>query len=169
MNIGNRLYNSFAPFMKRNYFLLFGLLLFTALLSGILTSGISLVGRIGVNTFYKSYQFFRVWWQSGLVCLLLLLLVAGILYIIDRKFAGIRRKSILGAFLVLFLAGLYMTYSNFRHDLSHRWLGERFHLGVYLYWIGFCAADVFFIITTRPAMPVLTDNLLPDEQEHNRL
>ncbi|ANH80228.1 cytochrome d ubiquinol oxidase subunit II [Niabella ginsenosidivorans] len=153
--------------MKRNYFLLCGLLLAIALLSGILTSGISLIGRIGVNTFYKSYQFFRVWWQAGLVCLLLLLLVTGLLYLIDRKFTGIRRKSILGAFLVIFLAGLYMTYSNFRTDLAHRWLGERFHLGVYLYWIGFCVADVFFIITARPVKPVLADHLPHNEQERN--
>ncbi|MBO9619777.1 MAG: cytochrome d ubiquinol oxidase subunit II [Niabella sp.] len=135
--------------MKRNYTVLFCTMLLTALLSGVLTSGISLVGRVGVNTFYTGYKFFKVWWQSGLVCLGVQLFILGLLFITDRKCSGVKRLSVLLAFLVFFLAGLYLTYSNFRTDVAHRWLGERFHLGVYLYWLGFCVIDLFFI-TTAP-------------------
>ncbi|AHF18080.1 hypothetical protein [Niabella soli] len=139
--------------MKRNYTVLFGIILIIAFLSGVLTSGISLVGRAGVNTFYTSYKFFKVWWQSGLVCLGAQLVVLGILFIADRKCSGVKRLSILLAFLLLFLAGLYLTYSNFRTDLAHRWLGERFHLGVYLYWLGFCAIALYFIVTGSSTQP----------------
>ncbi|MCF3109306.1 cytochrome d ubiquinol oxidase subunit II [Niabella sp. CC-SYL272] len=140
--------------MKRNYYVLLVLLLFTALLSGILTSGISLVGRVGVNTFYKSYRFFKIWWQAALVCLLVLLLATLLLYAIDKKFKGHKRVLLLAAFLLIFLGGLYSTYSDFRNSLSHRWLGERFHLGIYLYWLGFCIADLFFLLTSAQITPV---------------
>ncbi|SDE18286.1 cytochrome d ubiquinol oxidase subunit II [Niabella drilacis] len=135
--------------MKRSYYILSALLLLTAFLSGILTSGISVVGRVGVNTFYKNYRFFKIWWQAALVCLLLLVLVALLLYGIDKKFKGSKRILLLLTFLFAFLGGLFITYSDFRHSLSHRWLGERFHLGIYLYWIGFCIADLFFLLTQR--------------------
>ncbi|MBZ4188193.1 cytochrome d ubiquinol oxidase subunit II [Niabella beijingensis] len=149
--------------MKRNYYLLSGLLLLFSLLSGILTSGISFVGRVGVNTFYKNYRFFKTWWQAALVCLILFVVVTLLLYWIDKKFKGSRRVLLLTFFLFLFLVGLYLTYSDFRNALSHRWLGERFHLGVYLYWIGFCISDLFFLTTTPPSgiadLPATTEEL----------
>lgn len=143
--------------MKRNYYILSALLLLIALLSSILTSGISFVGRVGVNTFYKNYHFFKIWWQGALVCLGLLVLVTLLLYGIDRKFKGSKRVLLLIIFLFAFLGGLYITYSDFRNDLAHRWLGERFHLGVYLYWIGFCISSLFFLLTQRTASPMIPD------------
>jgi len=149
--------------MKRNYYILAALLLFTALLSGILTSGISLVGRVGVNTFYRNYRFFKIWWQAALVCLVLLILVTLLLYGIDKKFKGGKRRLLLIAFLFAFIGGLYITYSDFRNALSHRWLGERFHLGIYLYWIGFCISNLFFLLTQRTVPPAVV--ILPEVSE----
>ncbi|MBO9593272.1 MAG: cytochrome d ubiquinol oxidase subunit II [Niabella sp.] len=134
--------------MKRNYYILSACLLLTALLSGILTSGISLVGRVGVATFYRNYRFFKIWWQAALVCFLLLALAALLLYAVDKKFNGSKRILVLTGFLFVFLGGLYITYADFRNSLSHRWLGERFHLGIYLYWLGFCITDLFFLLTS---------------------
>ncbi|MGJ7032380.1 cytochrome d ubiquinol oxidase subunit II [Niabella hirudinis] len=145
--------------MQRNYYILTAILLFTAFLSGILTSGISLVGRVGVNTFYKTYRFFKIWWQAGFVCLVLLAVVAFLLYGIDKKFKGSRRLILLVIFLFAFLGGLYLTYSDFHNSLSHRWLGERFHLGIYLYWIGFCITNLFFLLTQKKTVPT---TLLPE-------
>ncbi|WP_300598330.1 cytochrome d ubiquinol oxidase subunit II [Niabella sp.] len=139
--------------MKRNYAVLAALLLLIAVLSGILSSGISLVGRVGVNTFYKNYRFFKIWWQAALVCLLVLILVTFLLYAIDKKFKGGKRVILLTGFLFAFLGGLYITYSDFRNSLSHRWLGERFHLGIYLYWIGFCISDLFFLLGPKKHLP----------------
>lgn len=135
--------------MKRNYPLLIFILLLISLLSGKLSSGISLVGRVGVNSFYKEYQFFKVWWQSALVCFGAMLLVLLLLYLVDRALKDRIRKAVLLVFFFLFLAGLYFTFRDFRTDISHRWLGERFHLGVYLYWIGFSVISLFFISTTK--------------------
>lgn len=135
--------------MKRSYPLLIFILAILSLLSGKLTSGISLFGRLGVNVFYKEYKFFKIWWQAALVYFALMMAVFIILYFIDGALRGVARKAALLLFFFLFLSGLYFTFRDFRTDLSHRWLGERFHLGVYLYWIGFSVISLFFLATQR--------------------
>ncbi|HTG55720.1 MAG TPA: hypothetical protein VL943_05610, partial [Niabella sp.] len=123
-------------------------------LSGNLTAGVSLVGKIGISFFYKQFSFFQSWWQSTLVCLALMLIVGAILYFIDRSTNGPKRKVVLIACFLVFLAGLYLTFRDFRTDLTHRWLGERFHVGVYLYWIGFGIISLFFALTEKKAIAV---------------
>lgn len=135
--------------MKRNYALLIFILALISLLSGNLTKGVSLAGRLGINLFYKEYKFLKVWWQAALVCFVLMIAVVLLLYFIDRSLNGATRKIVLLLFASLFLAGLYFTFRDFRMDLSHRLLGERFHLGVYLYWIGFCAISLFYVLTPK--------------------
>ncbi|OJU25674.1 MAG: cytochrome d ubiquinol oxidase subunit II [Sphingobacteriales bacterium 41-5] len=135
--------------MKRNYPLLIFILALISLLSGNLTKGVSFAGRIGINLLYKEYKFFKVWWQAALVCFALMIAVVVLLYFVDRSLNGATRKMILLLFFFASLSGLYFTFSDFRSDLSHRLLGERFHLGIYLYWIGFCVISLFYALTTK--------------------
>lgn len=135
--------------MKRNYPLLIFILALISLLSGNLTKGVSFVGKLGINLFYKEYKFFKVWWQAALVCFALMIIVTLILYFVDRALQGTKRKTVLLIFFFVFLAGLYFTFKDFRSDLSHRLLGERFHLGIYLYWIGFCVISLFYAFTPK--------------------
>ncbi|HMR85578.1 MAG TPA: cytochrome d ubiquinol oxidase subunit II [Niabella sp.] len=135
--------------MKRNYLLLLFILICLSVLSGNLTAGVSLIGKIGISFFYKQFSFFQSWWQSALVCFALMLIIGIILYFIDRALNGIKRKMVLIVCFLIFLAGLYLTFRDFRTDLTHRWLGERFHVGVYLYWIGFCIMSLFFALTDK--------------------
>ncbi|MFT4093982.1 MAG: cytochrome d ubiquinol oxidase subunit II [Niabella sp.] len=135
--------------MKRNYPLLIFILLCISLLSGVLTAGVSWVGSIGISMAYKQYSFFRSWWQSAAVCFIMMLLIFTILYFIDRALSGIKRKLVLLVVFFVFLTGLFLTFRDFRTDLSHRWLGERFHTGIYLYWIGFCVTSLFFALTDK--------------------
>ncbi|MGC4231985.1 MAG: cytochrome d ubiquinol oxidase subunit II [Niabella sp.] len=135
--------------MKRNYLLLLFILICLSVLSGNLTAGVSLIGKIGISFFYKQFSFFQSWWQSALVCFTLMLIIGTILYFIDRALNGIKRKMVLILFFLISLAGLYFTFRDFRTDLTHRWLGERFHVGVYLYWIGFCIISLFFALTDK--------------------
>lgn len=79
----------------------------------------------------------------------LMIMVTVLLYFVDKSLNGVFRKIILLIFFFAFLAGLYFTFSNFRNDLSHRLLGERFHLGIYLYWIGFCIISLFYALTSK--------------------
>ncbi|MFT3904648.1 MAG: cytochrome d ubiquinol oxidase subunit II [Niabella sp.] len=135
--------------MKRNYPLLLFILALLSLLSGKLTSGVSWVGRLGINFFYKEYMFFKSWWQSALVCFAVMVVMTVILYFVDRALKGIVRKIVMLLFFLIFLAGLYLTFRDFRQDLSHRWLGERFHVGIYLYWMGLCIISLFYMLTPK--------------------
>lgn len=140
--------------MKRNYLLLVFILFCLSLLSGNLTAGVSLVGKIGISFFYQQFSFFQSWWQSSLVCLALMLVVGTMLYFVDRAISGFKRKMVLIISFLIFLAGLYFTFRDFRTDLTHRWLGERFHVGIYLYWIGFCIISLFFALTEKKKITV---------------
>lgn len=139
--------------MKRNYLLLLFILLCIAVLSGNLTAGMSFVGHFGISFFYKQFSFFKSWWQSALVCFILMMVIGIVLYFIDRTLNGIKRKTVQIILFLIFLAGLYFTFRDFRTDITHRWLGERFHVGIYLYWIGFCIISLFFALTDKKKIP----------------
>ena len=130
--------------MKRTSFLIFILALLSAI-SGYLLSKASLIGKAGISMFYKEYQFLKVWWQGALLVfgvLLLLFLVQGL---VQRKVAKGTANFIHIILILLALAGLYFTYNDFRHDISHRLLGERFHLGAYLFWVGWIIISMFYL------------------------
>jgi hypothetical protein len=44
---------------------------------------------------------------------------------------------------------LYLTYNDFRQDLSHRLMGERFHIGAYLVWIGWMIISIYLLLTRK--------------------
>lgn len=127
------------------------ILLVLSVLTGYVLSKASLVGRVGISLFYKQYKFLKVWWQAGLVVLAVWLLLFFLLdWVQRRKAPRTARLTQIGA-LVLALVGLFFTYQDFRHTLSHRWLGERFHLGGYLFWIGWIMISVFYLTDNRKA------------------
>lgn len=116
-----------------------------AALTGYLLSRASVVGKAGIALFYKQYQFLKVWWQGGLVVLgiwLLLFLLHGM---IDKKIGGKKAKGVHALMLLLAMLGLFLTYQDFQNTLSHRILGERFHLGGYLFWLGWMLVSLFFL------------------------
>jgi cell division protein FtsW (lipid II flippase) len=114
-------------------------------ISGYLMSKASLVGKIGMSLFYQEYNFLKVWWQGALVIFGALM----VLFIIHSVVNRMRRRSTAIIIHIIMLCaavlGLYATYDNFRHDLSHRWLGERFHVGVYIFWLCWMMICLFFL------------------------
>jgi hypothetical protein len=135
--------------MKKSTSFILLLLAALATLSGYLLSKASLVGKVGITLVYKEYSFLKVWWQGALAvfaCWLLLLLVQG--------WAGRRAKGGNAALahvaaLLLATIGLFFTYQDFRNNLSHRLLGERFHIGGYLFWIGWMIISLFYLFRGR--------------------
>lgn len=131
--------------MRKSTSFVFILLAALAALSGYLLSKASLVGKIGITLVYKEYSFLKVWWQGALAvlaCWLVLFVVQG--------WAGRRAKSGNAALaqvvaIVLAAIGLFFTYQDFRNNLSHRLLGERFHIGGYLFWIGWMIISLFYL------------------------
>lgn len=127
-------------------FLLAGL----SVVAGYLLSKATLIGRTGIALFYKEYRFFKYWWKGAAAVFAVLLFLFFLQGFLQKHLA--RRQAMLlhGASLAIAIVGLYFTYSNFRHDFSHRLLGERFHLGFYLFWIGWMLIGLFYLFQKQP-------------------
>lgn len=113
-------------------------------------SKMSFIGRVGINLMHKDYKFLKTWWKGGLVvyaALLALFLIHTILHRILPL--GVARVM---HFLLLAAAGygLYFTYNDFQDDFSHHLLKSNFHLGAYLFWIGWMLVCVFFLSRRKP-------------------
>jgi hypothetical protein len=140
--------------MKRKSFLVLLLLVLSGI-GGYLLSKASLVGRVGISLFYKQYKFLKVWWQAGLLLFGVWMILFFLQGLVQRKLSPAGSRLIQMGAIVAALVGLYFTYQDFRHNTSHRWLGERFHLGGYLFWVGWIIISVFYLTekrkTTLPA------------------
>ena len=126
-----------APFIA----LLTGL----AVLSGYLLSKASLVGKTGIHFFYKEYKFLNHWYKGAALVLAVWLLLFLLHHWLQQRLAPAKAKLAFAASIAIVLVGLYLTYSDFRNDLSHRLLGERFHLGAYLFWVGWMLVVLFHL------------------------
>lgn len=130
--------------MKKEW--LIGILALLSILCGYLFSKASLIGKAGMTFVYKEYAFLKTWWQGALfvfVVWMVLLLVQGLA---QRKGKG---NWVYISFIVLAIFGIYFTYQDFRHTLSHRLLGERFHLGGYLFWAGWILISIYYLANNR--------------------
>ncbi len=138
--------------MKRNLpiFLLLGAF---ATVIGYLFSKVSWVGRIGIRLFYSEYGVFKSWWKSSLLVMVVFLLLYGIHWLVQRKAQPNTSKAVHFVAILVSLFGLYLTYNDFRQDLSHRWLGERFHLGFYLFWAGWITICLHFLFSRKNTIP----------------
>ncbi|WP_276134934.1 cytochrome d ubiquinol oxidase subunit II [Polluticoccus soli] len=132
--------------MKRTGLLITFLLLLSTL-SGYLFSKVSWVGKVGIRWFYKEYGFLKIWWQAALVVFAILLGLYLLHFFLQKKLSGKAKLYHIAGILVA-IVGVYFTYDDFRHTLSHRWLGERFHLGAYCFWFGWISICVFFLTTS---------------------
>jgi hypothetical protein len=114
-------------------------------ITGYMLSLITLAGRIGMNVFYKEYNFLKVWWQGAILVFVVWMLIFTAHYLIQKKRS---KASALAANLVsmiVAIGGLYFTYTDFRNDFSHRLMGERFHIGFYLFWLVWIGISLFFL------------------------
>lgn len=142
--------------MKRSVLIL--ILAILSAVSGYLLSRASLVGRVGINLFYKEYKFLKIWWQGALVVFIVLLVLLFLQGLVQKKLIFEKAKQLHIIAIVAALVGLYFTYNDFRHTTSHRLLGERFHLGGYLFWIGWILISIYYLAKkTQPTKNILTD------------
>jgi cell division protein FtsW (lipid II flippase) len=125
-----------------------------ATLSGYLMSKASFIGRLGMTYVYKEYRFLKTWWKGALAVFVVWIILLIIQAIVERKLSKQKATIIHIAFILLALIGLYFTYSDFQHTTSHRWLKERFHIGAYLFWLGWIIISVFSLVQKQPELPV---------------
>lgn len=142
--------------MKKNT----GIILFilsTSIISGYLMSKASIIGKAGMSLFYQEYNFLKTWWKGALLILTALIILYIIQGIIKFKYPPAKARVIYIITCIISVIGLYFTYNDFRHTLSHRLLGERFHLGVYLFWLGWLGISFFYLTNLKPKATIIED------------
>ncbi len=129
--------------MKRNIlFLLFMAML--SVISGLLLSKASWVGRVGMTFFYKEYNLLKIWWQGAIAVYIVWLVLFLFHTLMQRALPAITARLLHIVVLVMAIAGLYFTYDDFSNNFSHHLLGRRFHYGFYLGWLGWMFICLFF-------------------------
>lgn len=129
---------------KRSAVFIFILAIMSAV-SGYMMSSMSWIGRIGMTMFHKEYSFLKVWWQGALLVFGIWLIIFAGHSIVKKR---VSKASALAAnliSLIMAIGGLYFTYSDFRNDFSHGIMGEPFHVGFYLFWLGWIGISLFFL------------------------
>lgn len=135
-------------------------------ISGYMLSKSSWIGKVGINLFYQQYEFLKIWWQAGLVVFVVLMIVFAIHAVLKNRLSGGNGNMACIILLLIAIAGLYGTYHDFRHDFSHRLLGERFHIGAYLFWISWMLISLFFLFRKKGVnVIVASDNLAPANKD----
>lgn len=130
--------------VKQNLIFIISLALFS-MFTGYLLSAISFIGKAGISLFYTQYQFLKTWWKGALLVFIVWIVLFVILYVMKKRVSKAASDIIFTVLLSISIAGLFFSYADFRNSLSHRWLGERFHLGVYLFWLGSIAIVLFLL------------------------
>lgn len=133
-----------------------------SVVAGYLLSKVSLVGRMGMKMFYKEYLFLRSWWKDTLLLLVVFAILFAVQGYLRQKLPANRSNKIYIISVVLALAGLYISYDDFRHTISHHLLGERFHIGVYLFWVGWVAISLYYLVQNA------LDGRLPSAKTQNK-
>jgi hypothetical protein len=118
--------------------------------SGYLMANMSWIGRLGINLMHREYKFLKVWWQGALAVYALLLILFTFHYILHRTFSKLTGRALHIVFIAVAFLGAYFTWSDFSKDFSHHLLRSRFHVGAYLFWVGWILIGVFFLNTEKP-------------------
>ncbi len=109
-----------------------------------LISKISWIGKLGIATVHKEYRLLRSDWKTFLLLFGLQIILIITLMVIRTKRPGIK-TLVISLLLTLGALGLFLTFRDFIYTYTHRLLKERFHLGFYLFWMGWIGTCIFFL------------------------
>lgn len=131
--------------MNKRSVLFIAILAVMSVITGYMMSSISWIGRIGMSIFYKEYGFLKVWWQAAIVVFFVWLIIFAAHSMIKKRVS--KASALAGNLISMIVAigGLYFTYSDFRNDFSHGLMGEPFHIGFYLFWLGWISISLYFL------------------------
>lgn len=141
--------NQEYTFLDRPTLVMICLLSTLSLVSGFLLSKASLVGRTGINLFYKEYRFLKVWWQGATLVFVALSVLFFVQGLVHEKMSPVTARVVQVTLLGVGLAGLFITYLDFTNTSAHRLLGEKFHLGAYLFWISWMIISLYYLFLKR--------------------
>lgn len=129
--------------LKNKWTILVLIQVIISLISGILLSKMSLVGKIGVSTVYTEYGFMKHWYKGFAAVLIAQLLLIAILWIVKRTTTYKNFSLVNLVFVIIGLIGLLYTFYDFT-STSHKYMNSQFHAGGYLFWAGWFISCVFF-------------------------
>jgi hypothetical protein len=132
------------PVHKTRIGLLIGCQALLCWLDVYLISKISWIGKIGIATVHKEYRLLRSDWKTFLLLFSLQVILIIILAVIRTRPQKIS-TLVTSLLLMLGAVGLFLTFRDFIYTYTHRLLKERFHLGFYLFWIGWIGNCIFFL------------------------
>jgi hypothetical protein len=115
-----------------------------AVIIGWTLSKATIIGKVGIHFLHREYMFLNSWWKGALLIWGVWVVLEIIQYRVWKRYRRNINLAIQTSFIFLAVLGLYFTYLDFR-TLSHGLLGDRFHIGGYLFWIGWCIISIFFI------------------------
>lgn len=148
----------------KKYFTLVFFLVLSSIISGVLFSKMSFLARASMSILkkkYLHYSFLKIWWQGALFVFVVLIILLLFQLLLQKKL--LPKHAFRTQLVCVFLAvvGLYLTYQDFTHTLSHRWAGERLHLGFYIFWLSWIVISVFLLFTNKAAQTIDTDKMEP--------
>jgi hypothetical protein len=127
-------------------------LLVLACLSGYLMSQPSLVGRVGMDLFYKQYRFLKTWWQGALLVFVVWILFMLVQGFVQKKLSARKARIFQIVMILLALTGFYFTWNDFHNSTTHRWLKTRFHIGAYLFWVGWILVSIHYLLQKKASI-----------------
>jgi len=115
-----------------------------AVIAGWTLSKATIIGKVGIYFLHREFTSINSWWKGALFVWGIWIFLEIIQYQIWKRNRRNINLAVQASFIFLAIFGLYFTYLDFR-TFAHRLLGERFHIGGYLFWIGWCIISIFFI------------------------
>lgn len=121
------------------------ILAFSSLLSGIMISKMSFIGKVGITIIYNEYTILKSWWKIALLLFAIQAIIFVVLSVWKMKTTK-RLKQLLLPFIFLSIGiiGLIYTYYDFT-ETSHRLLKKTFHFGFYIFWLTWFGNCIFFM------------------------
>ena len=130
--------------MDKKLLTLNAILIPLAIIIGWTLSKATIIGKVGIHLLHREYAFLNSWWKGALLVWGVWLVLEIIQYRIWKSNRRNINLMLQATFILLAVLGLYFTYLDFR-TFSHGLLGDRFHIGGYLFWIGWCMISIYFI------------------------
>lgn len=139
--------------LKNKWVILILIQVIVSLVSGILLSKMSIIGKIGVSTVYTEYGFMKQWYKGFAAVLLIQLLLIAILWIVKRLTTYKNFSLVNLVFIILGLIGLLYTFYDFT-STSHKYMNSQFHAGGYLFWAGWFITCLYFFFARVKPKPI---------------
>lgn len=140
-----------------------------SLISGILFSQMSFVGKIGITVAYREYTILKTWWKAALMVFAIQLALVIFLWF-TKRFSTYKTFAIINLiFVILGLIGLLYTFYDFTNT-SHKYMNGKFHMGGYLIWAGWFISCIYFFflrVKPKPILPTVAPPTVHNKTEEN--